>query len=95
MGTLSGALSAFPIAINNNGQVAAYCYDPGTYAHRAFLWDDGTITELGHLPGGVSSKSYDINDSGQVVGYSEWSGGGGLPLGKWRDDRPWNDRSGD
>ena len=55
--------------------MAAYCYDSGDY--RAFVWDNGTITELGHLVGGTSSKAYDINDSGQVVGYTTWGGGGG------------------
>ena len=33
-------------------------------------WSDGSVTELGLLPGTRSSVAYGINDAGQVVGTS-------------------------
>ena len=35
---------------------------------QAFIWQEGQITELGHLPDGTYSVGYSINEHGQVVG---------------------------
>jgi len=54
-------------AINQNGQVVGG-------DHHATLWEDGVVTDIGTLGGfspAFSSFATDINDSGQVVGYSE------------------------
>jgi probable HAF family extracellular repeat protein len=66
-----GAVAAEANAINASGQVT------GTSASRAFLWipDEpngavGDMFEIGTLPGDVMSIGTDLNDSGQVVGYS-------------------------
>jgi probable HAF family extracellular repeat protein/T5SS/PEP-CTERM-associated repeat protein len=58
------------MGINDDGLVVG-ASQFGSYMH-AFLWDDGTITNLGEL-GGQGSWAYDVNDSNQVVG--------GSPLG--------------
>ena len=53
--------------INNGGQVV------GESNSHAFLWDQiGGTQDLGVLSGRITSIAYDINDAGQVVG---WSGG--------------------
>ncbi len=41
---------------------------------RAFLWEDGAMTDLGTL-GGTSSLGLGINDRGQVVGRSRLTSG--------------------
>ena len=45
-----------------------------SYHMHAFLWKDGTMTDLGTL-GGATSWAYGINNRGQVVGYSETASG--------------------
>lgn len=54
---------------NNLGQIVG---DRGANLAtvQAFLWDGGTITNLGVLPGMTYSYAVDINASGQVVGVS-------------------------
>ena len=56
--------------MNNLGQVVGIFGSPS----RAFLYDNGTITNLGTLPGDNYSSAEDINDLGQVVGVSASSG---------------------
>src|SRR5258705_3537647 len=56
------------VAINNHGQVVAYTQtlkDGLLESSRAFLWDDGTIQDLGAL-GQAHTVPTDINDRGQV-----------------------------
>ncbi len=64
--------SAVPFAVSSSGQVvgAASIY---VYYHlpRAFLWEGGTLSDLGTLPGSgllALSAARGINDAGYVVG---------------------------
>lgn len=60
-------------AINNAGQVAGQIAGQN-YGGSAAIWDKGKITDLGavgHPPGGFDySGAVDINDRGQVVGFT-------------------------
>jgi probable HAF family extracellular repeat protein len=61
--------------INDSGQVVGVGALP---ASHGFLWDPATqnMTDLGDLPGGTnSSTANDINNAGQVAGYSSTFGG--------------------
>lgn len=58
---------------------------------QAFLYSNGTMRELGTLPGGNWSAAYSINSSGAVAGYGNvapgvfrgfyWNGGTLVPIG--------------
>ncbi|HTL28937.1 MAG TPA: hypothetical protein VL282_06950, partial [Tepidisphaeraceae bacterium] len=69
LGTLGGANSA-AYAINDSGQVTGWADtgDPGT--SHAFLYSNGSMSDLGSLNGDSTSEGRAINASGQIVGGS-------------------------
>lgn len=71
LGTLGGSSSAR--GINGLGQVVGFSYtyppDGGTQ-QRGFLWESGQMTALDPLPGDIGSGASDINDAGQICGWS-------------------------
>jgi len=71
LGTLVGN-NSYPVAINEAGQVIGYSYLADNIGRRAFVWEDGVMTDL--TLGGSSSRAEAINESGQVVGWSSLAG---------------------
>ena len=78
LGTFGGP-NSFVIGstpINERGTVAGVAdtsvFDPicGCVAYHAFEWQDGTLTDLGTLPGGSLSGAFAINSPGAVGGAS-------------------------
>jgi len=56
-----------PTAINNKGQVTGY--NRSTY-RDGFLYDSGIFTHLGSISHHNQTVARDINDGGQIIGYS-------------------------
>ena len=56
--------------INNRAQVVGASDLPGDTTAHAFLWQNGIMTDLGTLPGDVSSGATGINDKSLIVGNS-------------------------
>jgi probable HAF family extracellular repeat protein len=69
VGTLAGA-STVARSINDAGQIAGSSYLNTVSAYRAYVDNNGTLTNLGTLPGDFDSYARAINSSGQVVGIS-------------------------
>lgn len=76
IGTLGGGFS-YAWGINDNRVVVGEAFLPNGKTH-AFRWENGTMQDLGLLPGtGEYSAATDINNKGQIVGFSEISTGFG------------------
>ena len=74
LGTFGGNFS-LAHEINEAGQIVGQASIPGDIYQRAFIWLNGTMTDLGTLPGEKNySVGYGINDSGKVVGDSKTEG---------------------
>jgi probable HAF family extracellular repeat protein len=62
------------IAINKRGQVVGgiALLPPGSEPNpfHAYVFHDGSLVDLGTLPGHFESSAHDINDHGQIVGVS-------------------------
>lgn len=55
--------------VNDLGQVVGFSLVQRQNLHSAFLWQDGVLTDIGLAnEDGSSSKAFDINNAGQVVG---------------------------
>lgn len=68
LGTLGGS-SSQAYGINDTGQVVGKADTSGGLSH-AFLWDQGTMNDLGTLDGYSYSSAFNINNVGQAVGYA-------------------------
>jgi probable HAF family extracellular repeat protein len=80
-GTTAIQLSAGPISssaqgINDGGAIVGYSvYGSSSTATHAFLWQSGTMTDLGTLSGGSQSGANAINATGEIVGWSNSANG--------------------
>lgn len=74
MGTLGGNLSRAS-AVNNAGEATGFSADANNNWH-AYIWDSGNgMTNLGGAStGAIESFGLDINNTGTVVGYLNFSG---------------------
>ena len=74
------------VAINEKGQIAGIMRDANNN-ERAVVWDGkGNITDLGTLPGHCVSWAADMNDAGQVVGWSSEAGNRNKHAVLWQAD---------
>jgi probable HAF family extracellular repeat protein len=92
LGTLTGKNFATASGINSGGNIVGWSYNfvtsgglGGAFGH-AFLYDRGTMIDLGSLPDLNNSTAIAINDADQVIGYS-WLGQLGGGQTRFRTDR--------
>ncbi len=65
----AGTVDILPMAVNADGVVVGTARFSGRSDRTAFVWKDGTMSELA-LGGATSSNAYDVNDRGTIVGYT-------------------------
>lgn len=73
LGFLPNGKESVATSINNRGQVVGrsrVVFAGGNESERAFLWQNGQMTELGDLPGFSNTPNFatSINNNGQIVG---------------------------
>ena len=106
LGTLGTGTDAFAMAINERGQVTGIAYTNSTPNEvvtdcnsqtaapiptvEPFLWENGTMIDLGSL-GGVCGIPFWIDNSGQVVGESYPPSNQGSHAFLWRKDEGMED----
>jgi len=90
----SGFIGSRAQGINDLGQVIGYSYkmvaNPGggfVQYYQAWIWQNGSYTDLGPLPGKTSCIPYAINNSGWIIGDSD-----GVPF-LWKDGTMYDLRS--
>ncbi len=87
LGTFGGPASYFPNGfdgfLNNAGTAAGwadtatpdpypgFCFVQDCFVSHAFRWRRGVLTDLGTLPGGVSSQAYWISANGLITGNAQ------------------------
>ena len=72
LGSLStgfGSNYSEALSVNDAGDAVGYS-GVSAVAYHAAYWHNGTITDLGTLPGDTVSKAWSINNHGQIVGVS-------------------------
>ncbi len=76
LGAFPGApagTQSYALAVNDadSPQIVGWSYGSAAGGlQHAFLWQDGTMDDLGTLPGGDRSEAWDLNDLGEVVGWA-------------------------
>jgi len=70
-GQVTGVLGPIPGPVIPNYPVAVL---NTPVAGHVFLYSNGTLTDLGTLPGGTTAAGYAINTTGQIVGASDGTG---------------------
>jgi len=69
LGNLGGT-AFYGTGINNQGQVTAISHMPNNTDYQGYLWQNGKITPIGTLDGGTTGAAVQLNNLGQVVGWS-------------------------
>jgi probable HAF family extracellular repeat protein len=72
LGVMPGGGYSIAFGLNNSGVIAGASEGSG---YQAVRWVNGSLEALGTLDGFGSSEAYDVNEAGQVVGWSRTTTG--------------------
>jgi len=78
--------AAYGVSVSDNGRYATGRFRNVAWTlYRAYLWDNGTVIDLGTL-GGTNSRGIDISGDGAIViGYSQTTGDSAWRAFRWTE----------
>jgi probable HAF family extracellular repeat protein len=79
LGTLEGGYT-FASGINDSDQVVGTSYCDSILRYRGFLWQNGTMVDIGGFLSNGETRPMDINNAGQIVGSSDAFTSGGTAI---------------
>jgi len=88
--TFPGDTDSAVISINDDSQavgISTNCFA----TLRNVLWQHGTVIDLGNLGGTVTNEPNNINNQGQVVGFSDLPGDASFHAFLWTEDKGMQD----
>src|SRR5262245_93333 len=71
LGTPPGGDFSWGWAVNDSAQVCGTWGNMDNDLLRPFIWQDGIMTDL-NAPPGLTSRAFDINDHGKIIGVTEF-----------------------
>jgi probable HAF family extracellular repeat protein len=83
LGNLGGSCTV-PGDLNNRGQVVGASLVTGDAYQRAFLWEHGSLRDLGGSLGGNNTGADAINENGEAVGFARLAGEATFHATLWR-----------
>jgi probable HAF family extracellular repeat protein len=84
LGGFGGTCTAVA-ALNNKGQVVGESFRTGDKAAPAFLWENGSIHELGGSLGGDFTGAFAINEKGKAAGFGYLTGNNTFHATLWQN----------
>ena len=79
-----GGTCTFASNLNNRGEIVGLSTTTGDQFQHAFLWKDGSFSELPNANGGNNSAGLALNEGGAVAGFASLPGNSLLHAALWK-----------
>ena len=85
LGNLGGTCT-IPTNLSNKGLVTGFSFLAGDSYNHGFLWESGTLRDLGNTLGGNNTVANSLNENGDSVGFASLEGDASSHAILWKHD---------